>query len=135
MHMTARHRFETKVQVEGVSATYFEIPLDVRALFTRARPPGPGHDQEPHLSQHGGGLRGPYFLPLNKTNREAAGVAAGDVIEVDLQADEDIRSVDMPADLASALEGSPEAQANQITRTSAVTTSPAATTLRLASDI
>ena len=54
---------------------------------------------------------GPYFLPLNKTNREAAGVAAGDVIEVDLQADEDIRSVDMSADLASALEGSPEAAA------------------------
>jgi len=39
---------------------------------------------------------GPYFLPLNKTNREAAGVAAVDVIEVDLQADEDIRSVDSP---------------------------------------
>lgn len=135
MHMTARHRFETKVQVEGVSATYFEIPLDVRALFTRACPPVrvtiKSHTYRSTVAVYGG----PYFLPLNKTNREAAGVAAGDVIEVDLQADEDIRSVDMPADLASALEGSPEAQANQITRTSAVTTSPAATTLRLASDI
>ena len=117
-----------------MSATYFEIPLDVRALFTRARPPVrvtiKSHTYRSTVAVYGGR----YFLPLNKTNREAAGVAAGDVIEVDSGRRRHPLSR-QSADLASALEGSPEAQANQITRTSAVTTSPAATTLRLASDI
>jgi len=65
MHMTARHRFETKVQVEGVSATYFEILLDVRALFTRACPPVrvtiKSHTYRSTVAVYGG----PYFLPLN----------------------------------------------------------------------
>ena len=54
---------------------------------------------------------GRYYLPLNKTNREAAGVAAGDVIEVELQADEETRATDVPDDIATALDGSPEAKA------------------------
>ena len=109
--MTARHRFETKVQVGGKTATYFEIPLDVREVFSQARPPVRAtinnHTYRSTVAVYGGR----YFLPLNKTNREAAGVVAGDVIEVERQADEEVRAIDVPGDLALALEGSPEAKA------------------------
>jgi Domain of unknown function (DUF1905) len=32
-------RFESEVEVEGGTATFFEVPLDVPATFGRARPP------------------------------------------------------------------------------------------------
>ncbi len=32
-------RFETTIQLEGKTATFFEVPLDVPAVFGRARPP------------------------------------------------------------------------------------------------
>ena len=109
--MTTRHRFESTVQVEGKTATYFEIPLDVREVFTQARPPVRvtinDHTYRSTVAVYGGR----YYLPLSKSNRETAGVVAGDVIEVELQADEEARAVDVPDDLASALEGSPEARA------------------------
>ncbi|MGI8790492.1 MAG: hypothetical protein ACR2I4_06355 [Actinomycetota bacterium] len=45
-----------------MSATYFEIPLDVRALFTRARPPLrvtiKSHTYRSTVAVY----RGPYFL-------------------------------------------------------------------------
>ena len=37
--MTMAERFETAIQPEGKAATFFEVPLDVRAVFGRARPP------------------------------------------------------------------------------------------------
>ena len=99
------------MQVEGKTATYFEIPLDVREVFSQARPRVRAtindHTYRSTVAVYGSS----YFLPLNKSNREAAGVVAGDMIEVELQADEEARAVEVPDDLASALEGSPEARA------------------------
>lgn len=37
--MTMAGRFETRIQLEGKTATFFVFPLDVRAVFSRARPP------------------------------------------------------------------------------------------------
>jgi len=109
--MTTRHRFETKVQVEGKTATYFEIPLDVREVFSRARPSVRVTINHRTYRSTVAVYGGRYYLPLNKTNREAAGVAAGDVIEVELQADEETRAIDVPDDIATALDASPEAKA------------------------
>ena len=81
------------MQVEGRTATYFEIPLDVREVFTQARPPVRvtinDHTYRSTVAVYGGR----YYLPLSKSNRETAGVVAGDVIEVELQADEEARAV------------------------------------------
>ena len=99
------------MQVEGKTATYFEIPLDVREVFSRARPPVRATINDHTFRSTVAVYGGRYFLPLNKSNREAAGVVARDVIEVELQADEEARAVVVPDDLASALEGSPEARA------------------------
>jgi uncharacterized protein YdeI (YjbR/CyaY-like superfamily) len=50
-------------------------------------------------------------LPLSAENREAAGVRAGDQVSVSIELDEAPRTVELPADLRSALEARPGARA------------------------
>jgi uncharacterized protein YdeI (YjbR/CyaY-like superfamily) len=52
---------------------------------------------------------GEILLPLSAEHRTAAGVAAGDRIEVGLELDTEPREVDIPPDLASALGANPRA--------------------------
>jgi hypothetical protein len=103
-------RFETEVEVEGRTATFFEVPLDVPAIFGRARPPVRvtigGHTYRSTIAVYGGR----YFLPLNRPNREAAGVAAGERISVELEADTEERTVEIPDDLRAALDSDAEAR-------------------------
>jgi uncharacterized protein YdeI (YjbR/CyaY-like superfamily) len=44
------------------------------------------------------------MIPLSKANREAAGVQGGDQVEVTLELDLAPRNVELPEDLAAALE-------------------------------
>ncbi len=55
-------------------------------------------------------LRGVYMIPLSAEHRQAAGVAAGDEVSVDLELDTAPREVDVPADLAAALSAAPAAR-------------------------
>jgi hypothetical protein len=104
-------RFQTTVQVEGRTATFLEVPLDVPALFGRARAPVRvtirGHTYRSTVAVYGGR----YYLPLNRTNRAAAGVAAGETVSVELESDDEPRTVDVPEDLQAALAGDTEAAA------------------------
>lgn len=103
-------RFDTTLQVEGRTATFFEVPLDVPAIFGRARPPVRvtirDHTYRSTIAVYGGR----YFLPLNRQNREAAGVAAGERVAVELEADLEERTVEVPDDLRAALDGDDEAR-------------------------
>ena len=54
--------------------------------------------------------RGTFLVSLSAENRVAAGVAAGDEVEVDLELDTEPREVTVPADLAAALDGDPSAR-------------------------
>ena len=103
-------RFDTTLQVEGRTATFFEVPLDVPAIFGRARPPVRvtigDHTYRSTIAVYGGR----YFLPLNRQNREAAGVAAGERVTVELEADLEERTVEVPDDLRAALDGDDEAR-------------------------
>jgi uncharacterized protein YdeI (YjbR/CyaY-like superfamily) len=54
---------------------------------------------------------GRSYLPVRKALREAAGVAAGDAVVIELEADEQPRTVEPPPDLAAALAGDPDARA------------------------
>src|SRR4029450_9311356 len=103
------HRFETELQAEG-SGVFFEVPLDVPAVFGKARAPVRGtingHPFRSTVAVYGGR---PY-LPVNKALRGAAGVAAGDAVVIELEADQP-RTVDPPPDLAAALDAYPEARA------------------------
>ena len=56
-------------------------------------------------------MRGQCLIGISAANRKAAGIAEGEVIEVELQLDSEPREVLPPADLAMALRASPEAKA------------------------
>jgi hypothetical protein len=106
----ATHRFETVLQAED-SGVFFEVPLDVPAVFGKARAPVRGtingHPFRSTVAVYGGRS----YLPVKKALREAAGVAAGDPVVIELEADEQPRTVDPPPDLAAALAADPGARA------------------------
>jgi len=104
------HRFETVLQTEG-PGTFVEVPLDVPALFGRARAPVQvtinGHRFRSTVAVYGGR----YFLPVKRAVREAAGVAAGDLVVVEVEPDSEPREVEVPEDLRAALGADPAAAA------------------------
>lgn len=95
-----RHRFTVTIVDEGA----IPIDFDQRAVFGRARPPVVvevgGHSYRSTIAV----MSGVTFVPLRRSNREAAGVTQGDVVEVTLTLDTAPRTVDLPAALADALE-------------------------------
>jgi hypothetical protein len=105
----ASERFETIVGTEG-SSTFIEVPLDVPGVFGRVRAPVRvtvnGHTWRSTVMRYGER----YYLPLNRANREAAGVAAGDAVTVRVESDDAPRTVEVPVDLAAALDAAPGAR-------------------------
>ena len=95
-----RHRFTVRIADEGA----IPIAFDQRAIFGRARPPVVveinGHSYHSTIAV----MSGVTFVPLRRSNREAAGVAEGDTVEVTLTLDTAPRTVDLPEMLAAALD-------------------------------
>jgi len=56
-------------------------------------------------------MSGEYWLGVSAERRAAAGIAAGEVLEVEVVLDTAVREVEVPADLAAALETEPAAKA------------------------
>lgn len=105
-------RFRTTVELGGKTATGFEVPAEVvDALGAGKRPPVTvtlnGHTYRSTVAVMGGR----YLLPLSVENRAAAGVQAGDEIDVDIERDTAPREVEVPDDLARALDDDPQAKA------------------------
>ena len=96
-------RFTATLEARG-AGRLVEVPLDIRALFGRARAPVKatvnGHPFRSTIAVYGG----TYYLGLNREVRNAAGVEVGDVLTIDLERDEDERTVDVPDDLGAALD-------------------------------
>ncbi|MBO9575549.1 MAG: DUF1905 domain-containing protein [Sphingobium sp.] len=106
--MTISRRFSwtpTADTPEGMFA--IPVPFDPREVFGKARAPVVvrlgGHSYRSTIAHMGG----PCFVPLRESNRAAAGVMAGQPIEVELALDEDARTVEVPDDLAAALDALP----------------------------
>ena len=57
-------------------------------------------------------MRGQCLVGISAANRTAAGIAEGDIVEVNLQLDYEPREVLEPSDLADALNDAPEARAS-----------------------
>jgi hypothetical protein len=105
-------RFRTTLRQEGRTATGFEVPAEVvAALGTGKRPPVRvtinGYTYRSTVAAYGE----VFMLPLAAEHRTAAGVAAGDDLDVEVELDEAPRVVVVPDDLAAALAGDPAAQA------------------------
>jgi Bacteriocin-protection, YdeI or OmpD-Associated/Domain of unknown function (DUF1905) len=106
-------RFRATVELGGKTATGIEVPDDVvAALGSGNRPPVTvtlgGHSYRTTVARMGGR----FLVPLSAENRTAAGVAAGDQVEVDIEPDSRPREVAVPGDLAAALARDDAARAN-----------------------
>jgi hypothetical protein len=105
-------RFTTTIELGGKTATGFGVPDEIVERL--------GHGKRPPVTVTLGGhtyrstvavMDGRFLLPLNAENREAAGVAAGDEVEVDIELDLEPRVVEAPEDLAAAIAADAGAQA------------------------
>jgi len=104
-------RFSTTVELGGKTATGMAVPAEVvQALGSGKRPAVRvtvgGHTYRSTIAAMGRR----FLLPLSAENRTAAGVAAGDDVEVDVELDDALRVVEVPADLAAALDAEPAAR-------------------------
>jgi hypothetical protein len=105
-------KFRSVIELGGKTATGLEVPAEVvDALGATKRPPVRvtinGHTYRSTVAPMGGR----YLLPLNAENRTAAGVAAGDEVDVEIELDTAPREIVVPDDLAAALDAEPSARA------------------------
>lgn len=97
--------FRTTVVLAGKTATGLQVPDDVvAALGAGRRPPVVvrvgGHTYRTTVASMGGA----YWVPLSAEHREAAGVRAGEEVDVVVEHDPAPREVALPEDLAAAFD-------------------------------
>ena len=104
-------KFTTTIQGEGNKAG-IEIPEGiVDALGAGRRPPVVVTINGQSYRSSIAVMAGKYMVGVSSANRELTGASAGDTVEVDLEVDTQPRVMEIPEDLASALEAEPEAKA------------------------
>jgi hypothetical protein len=104
-------RFRTTIVSGGGSTTGVLIPDDVVAALDGGRQPLVAITVGTHAYRGMIATRGGRSLvSLSAANRAAAGVAAGDEVDVELALDTAPRTVDVPDDLATALAARPGAR-------------------------
>ncbi len=105
--------FITTVRQEpGMNATGLPVPPEaVAALGTSKKPPVKvslnGYTYQSTVAV----MDGAFMISLSAENRKAAGVEAGETVEVTLELETEPRTVDVPEDLAAALAEVPGATA------------------------
>ena len=97
--------FRTVVLLGGRTATGIRVPPEVVAGFGSGKKPAVRVTIGTHTYRSTVAVMGGEFMiPLNAQNRTAAGVAAGDEVEVGLELDTEPREVTVPSDFARALD-------------------------------
>ncbi|MDT5358555.1 MAG: hypothetical protein QOC69_317 [Mycobacterium sp.] len=104
-------RFSTTMFQSG-NNTGIEVPADVlEALGAGKRPPVVvtvnGYSYRSTVAPMGG----QYLLPFSAERRSESGISGGDAIDVELVLDSAPRVVEVPEDLRTALDDSPDASA------------------------
>jgi Bacteriocin-protection, YdeI or OmpD-Associated/Domain of unknown function (DUF1905) len=105
-------RFRTTIQTTGKTTMGFEVPASaVEALGAGKRPPVTvtinGYTYRSSVAVMGG----TYMIGISSERRGPAGVTGGEEIDIELELDTAPREVDVPADLAAALDADPAAKA------------------------
>lgn len=104
-------QFRGTVQLDGKTATGIRVPeAIVEALGggnrPRVRVTLAGYSYQTTV----GRMRGEFLFPVSAAVREQAGVAAGDEVEVGIELDTAPRELEIPAELAAALDGNASAR-------------------------
>jgi hypothetical protein len=97
-------RFHTTVELGGKTATGLHVPDDVVLALGSGKRPAVvitigGHSYRTTVASMGGR----FLVPLSADNRSAAGVVAGEEVDVDIELDTGPREAAVPADLDAAL--------------------------------
>lgn len=105
-------RFTSTLELGGRTATGLEVPDEVVTGLAAGKRPKVtvtinGYTYRSSIAVMGGR----YLLPVSAEVRAGAGVAAGDVVEVEVALDDAPREVAVPEDLAAALAADPAAAA------------------------
>lgn len=102
--MTDDLSFRTTIELGGRTATGFAVPDDVVTALAPGKRPAVRVTVGEHTYRTTvASMRGRFLVPLSAENRAAAGVVAGDEMEVRIQADTSTRNVAVPSDLADVL--------------------------------
>jgi hypothetical protein len=97
-------RFRTQVELGGKTATGLQVPDEVVAGLGSGKRPAVRVTIGEHTYRTTvASMGGRFMIPLSAENRAAAGVVAGDEVDVDVEADAAPREVAVPSDLADAL--------------------------------
>ena len=103
-------RFRATLETNGRTATGIEVPTSVvDALAAGKRPPVRVTLHEHTYRTTVARMGGRFLVPVSAEVRRAAGVTAGDQLDVGIELDDAPRTVDVPADLAAALAEAPAA--------------------------
>jgi hypothetical protein len=105
-------KLHAELQATGGSTTGFQVPDDLMAALAGGGRPKvkvtvKGYEFRTSIARMGGS----YWLGVSSERRTAAGVTAGDMLDVDIVLDTEERTVDVPEDLAAALASAPAAKA------------------------
>ena len=105
-------RIHLRLQAGGGNTTGFHIADELVEELGGSRRPAVtatvnGHTWRTSIARMGG----EFWLGVSAANRAAAGLAAGDEVDLDVELDTAPREIAVPDDLAAALAGAPTAQA------------------------
>lgn len=87
----------------GSTMTALEVPFDPKPVFGKVRAPVRVTVGTHTFRSTIAAMGGPCFVPLRRSNREAAGVTGGQRVRVTLTLDTEPRVVVIPSDLRAAL--------------------------------
>jgi Bacteriocin-protection, YdeI or OmpD-Associated/Domain of unknown function (DUF1905) len=104
-------RFRAIIRTTGRTAAGIEVPEEVVTALGAGKRPAVtvtvnGHTYRSSIAV----LDGAFMIGVSAENRAAAGVAGGDEVDVELELDTAPREVQVPDDLAAALDGEPRAR-------------------------
>jgi hypothetical protein len=103
--MAEKQTFNTVLEKhENMDATGITIPFDVKEIFGAMKVPVKATINGAEYRSTIFRMGGRYMMAVPKIFREAAGVKAGEKITVTLEKDTEKRTVEVPQDLAGALE-------------------------------
>ena len=104
--------FRATIQQTGKTACGIEVPAAVVEALGGSKRPAvsvslDGYAYRSTVAPMNGG----WWLGVNAEHREASGLKAGDEVEVTLALDDAPRELEVPSELAAALEADPQAKA------------------------
>jgi len=105
-------KFRTLVELGGKTATGLRVPPGVVAALGSSRKPAVmvtigGYTYRSTVASRGGA----FMIPLSAEHRGAAGLAAGDEVDVEVEVDTEPRELVIPEDLRAAVDTGAAARA------------------------